>query len=486
MSSKTKSRWADDEEDTAADLQREREKDEKKRAKAEKQRKAEAEAAQLLARKKQDEADAALRETEAHSQPNTQDLSSRPAKRRKLSPEHADEAEDAEAKDILPAAKLLRFPAPTWGKCRSVEDYEKLNDIEEGAYGWVSRAKDTRTGEVVALKRLKMDNAQDGIPVTGLREIQTLRDCRHVNIVGLKEVVVGEDTRKIESIFLVLDFLEHDLKTLLEEMPEPFLTSEIKTLLLQLTAGVSYLHTTWILHRDLKTSNLLLNNRGVLKIADFGMARYFGSPCPKLTQLVVTLWYRAPELLLGAERYGTAVDMWSIGCIFGELLTKEPLLQGKNEVDELSKIFELCGIPTEETWPGFKRLPNARSLKLPKNPISQGSVLRAKFPFLTSSGAALLTSLLSLNPEGRPSAKEMLDHAFFKEDPKPKREEMFPTFPSKAGQEKRRKRVTPNAPVRGEGGAGAGKGAFKDVDFSGIFAGREDEERGGGFALKLI
>lgn len=290
-------------------------------------------------------------------------------------------------------------------------------------------------------------------------------------------------TNNFHSIFLVLDFLEHDLKTLLEEMPEPFLTSEIKTLLLQLTSGVSYLHETWILHRDLKTSNLLLNNRGQLKIADFGMARYFGSPSPKLTQLVVTLWYRAPELLLGAERYGTAVDMWSVGCIFGELLTKEPLLQGKNEVDELSKIFELCGIPTEESWPGFRRLPNARSLKLPKNPITHGSVLRAKFPFLTTAGAGLLMGLLELNPERRPSAKEMLEHPFFREDPKPKREEMFPTFPSKAGQEKRRRRGTPNAPIRGEGGKG---GAFKEIDFSGIFAGREEEERGGGFALKLI
>lgn len=263
-------------------------------------------------------------------------------------------------------------------------------------------------------------------------------------------------------------------------MSEPFLTSETKTILLQLTAGVDYLHSNWILHRDLKTSNLLLNNRGVLKIADFGMARYFGNPPPKMTQLVVTLWYRAPELLLGAEDYGTPVDMWSIGCIFGELLTREPLLQGKNEVDELSKIFELCGIPTEESWPGFKRLPNGRSLRLPKNPMAHGSVIRAKFPFLTGAGSALLVSLLELNSARRPSAKEMLDHAFFREDPKPKATEMFPTFPSKAGQEKRRKRGTPNAPVRGR------VPEIKAVDFSGIFAGREDEEKGGGFSLKLI
>jgi len=189
-----------------------------------------------------------------------------------------------------------------------------------------------------------------------------------------------------------MDFLEHDLKTLQEDMPEPFLPSEIKTLLLQLVSATEHLHNNWILHRDLKTSNLLMNNRGQMKVADFGMARYFGDPPTKMTQLVVTLWYRAPELLLGAESYGREIDMWSIGCIFGELVIKEPLLQGKNEVDQLSKvsiiclcepvsklplghllihklkqIFELCGIPTEENWPGFKRLPNARSLRLPRN-----------------------------------------------------------------------------------------------------------------------
>ncbi|KAG9246613.1 kinase-like domain-containing protein [Calycina marina] len=472
MYSKLKSRWADNEGDVALDAQRKREKEDRKRAKAEKHRQADEAAAAAAA-----QAAAAVEERKQQEQSH-QELASRPSKRRKLSPGPAANRQDI-AKETVPA-KLLRFPGGQWKKCRSVEDYEKLNDIEEGAYGWVSRAKDTTTGKVVALKRLKMDNATDGVPVTGLREIQTLMYCSHPNIVALQEVVVGEDVSKIENIFLVLDFLEHDLKTLLEDMNEPFLTSEIKTLLLQLTSGVSYLHTNWILHRDLKSSNLLLNNRGVLKIADFGMARYFGDPPPKMTQLVVTLWYRAPELLLGAEKYGTAVDMWSIGCIFGELLTREPLLQGKNEVDELSKIFELCGIPTEVSWPGFKRLPNARSLRLPKNPISQGAVIRAKFPLLTTAGSALLVSMLELNPAKRPNAQEFLEHAFFKEDPKPKSTAMFPTFPSKAGQEKRRKRVTPNAPVRGK------VPELKATDFSGIFSGREDEEKGGGFSLKLI
>jgi cell division cycle 2-like len=135
-----------------------------------------------------------------------------------------------------------------------------------------------------------------------------------------------------------MDFLEHDLKTLLDENRDPFLPSEIKTLLQQILSATEFLHLHWILHRDLKTSNLLLNNRGEIKLADFGMARYYGDPSPKLTQLVVTLWYRSPELLLGAEKYGPEIDIWSIGCIFGELLTGEPLFQGKNEVDQLSKV----------------------------------------------------------------------------------------------------------------------------------------------------
>jgi cell division cycle 2-like protein len=187
MSSKTKSRWADDDEDAALEAQRKREKGEKKRLKAERQRKADEAAVQQAGPAAQ--AQVQEKAAEVH------ELSSRPSKRRKLSPEPAGPAAFTE----LPPAKLLRFPAPEWRKCRSVEDYEKLNDIEEGAYGWVSRAKDSVTGKVVALKRLKMENAQDGIPVTGLREIQTLMDCEHVNIVALREVVVGEDISKIEK-----------------------------------------------------------------------------------------------------------------------------------------------------------------------------------------------------------------------------------------------------------------------------------------------
>ncbi|KAI5863154.1 kinase-like protein [Durotheca rogersii] len=507
----SKSRWADTEEDTALEAKLRLEKEEKKRLKAEKARKAEEEQRARAA-------------TEAAKQRATYEQQNRdlddpndipPAKRRKLTPELSQgrEATGIPKQVILRngsdddstegGAKLLRFESGGWSKSRSVENYEKLNDIEEGAYGLVSRARESKTGKVVALKRLKLDSIdRNGFPETALREIQILKDCSHRNIVNLHEVVVSESsdddnnynsknapTRHhprrrpgLKNVFLVLEFLEHDLMSVLGDMPEPFLISEIKALLHQLASGVGYLHDHWILHRDLKTSNLLLNNRGQLKIADFGMARYVGDPPPHLTQLVVTLWYRAPELLLGAREYGSAVDMWSVGCIFAELITREPLLQGKNEVDELSRIFELCGLPTEDTWPGFRRLPNARSLRLPKTTAANtGSVVRARFPTLTNAGAALLAALLSLDPDRRPSARQVLDHEFFRQDPKPKHEDMFPTFPSKAGQERRRRRSTPNAPGRGQQAVDLGP-----VDLSGIFAAREREERGAGFSLRMV
>jgi cell division cycle 2-like protein len=280
----------------------------------------------------------------------------------------------------------------------------------------------------------------------------------------------------------VLEFVEHDVKTILEEMDEPFMPSEVKRLLLQLVSGVEYLHDNWILHRDLKTSNLLLNNRGQLKIADFGMARFVGDPAPSLTQLVVTLWYRAPELLLGAAAYDGAVDMWSLGCVFAEMLTREPLLQGKNELDQLAKTFDLLGFPDEVAWPGFRKLPHARGMKLPRSSSGSGSgsggssslpspatVMRIKFPSLTRAGCDLLGGLLSLDPHRRPRAADMLVHDYFAEDPRPKPEAMFPTFPSKAGQERRRRCDEPHAPVRDDAAAAA---EVRNLDFSGIFQGR--------------
>ncbi|KAJ3330780.1 Cyclin-dependent kinase 11B [Kappamyces sp. JEL0680] len=219
-------------------------------------------------------------------------------------------------------------------------------------------------------------------------------------------------------------------------MSAPFLLSETKTLLLQLLSAVQCLHNNWIVHRDLKTSNILMNNQGTIKVADFGMARRYGSPLGDLTQLVVTLWYRAPELLLGATTYSPAIDMWSVGCIFAELLEKKPLFPGKGEIEQLSMIFQLLGTPSDKTWPGFSLLPNAKTVNFTKQPHNN---IRKRFPFLSANGIALLDSLLCYDPEQRISAAEALDHPFFRESPLPKDASMFPSFPSKSSGEARHK-----------------------------------------------
>jgi len=315
------SRWADTTEDVAEEARRKAEKEEKKRSKAEKQRIAE------------ETQRAAAAQANGHTEPDHE--GDRPAKRRRLSSQ-ADAENTAESSEH---GAMLRFEPPTWQPCRSIERFSLLNHIEEGSYGFVSRAKEEATGEIVAVKKLKLDPMRDGgFPVTALREIQCLNAAKHRHIVDLREIVVGSGSTK-DDVYLVMEFLEHDLRTLQDDMEEPFMPSEVKTLLLQLASAVEFLHDHWILHRDLKTSNILMNNRGEIKIADFGMARFCGDPPPNnLTQLVVTLWYRAPELLLGTKTYDTAIDMWSLGCVFGELLTKNPLLQGKNEVDQLTKV----------------------------------------------------------------------------------------------------------------------------------------------------
>ena len=173
--------------------------------------------------------------------------------------------------------------------CRSVDEFERLNRIDEGTYGVVYRARDKKTGEIVALKKVKMEKEKEGFPMTSLREINILLSLHNTSIVDVKEVVVGSS---LDSIFMVMEYMEHDLKGLMETMKQPFSQSEVKCLMLQLLEGVKYLHDNWVLHRDLKTSNLLLNNRGDLKICDFGLARQYGSPLKPYTHLVVTLWYR--------------------------------------------------------------------------------------------------------------------------------------------------------------------------------------------------
>ncbi|CAN8278349.1 unnamed protein product [Cochlearia groenlandica] len=317
---------------------------------------------------------------------------------------------------------------------RDVNEYQKLSKINEGTYGVVYKAKDRKTEEIVALKMIKMNMEDEyGFPLTSLREINILLSCSHPSIVNVKEVVVGNGG----SVFMVMEHLEHDLRGVMDKMKQPFSTSEVKCLMIQLLEGVKYLHSNWIIHRDLKPSNLLVNNRGELKICDFGMARQYGSPIKPYTQLVVTQWYRSPELLLGTKEYSTAVDMWSIGCIMAELLSLKPLFRGKsqNDIDQLQQIFAVLGTPSEMTWPGFTSLPGAKA-KFRKQPYN---LLRKKFPAASFTGAPvlselgfdLLNRLLNFDPERRLTVDEALSHGWFSEAPLQKSKEFMPTFPSK-------------------------------------------------------
>ncbi|KAL0364299.1 UNVERIFIED_CONTAM: Cyclin-dependent kinase G-2 [Sesamum angustifolium] len=324
--------------------------------------------------------------------------------------------------------------------CRSVDEFERLNKIDEGTYGVVYRARDKKTGEIVALKKVKMEKEREGFPLTSLREINILLSFHHPSIVDVKEVVVGSS---LDSIFMVMEYMEHDLKGLMETMKQPFSQSEVKCLMLQLLGGIKYLHDNWVLHRDLKTSNLLLNNRGELKICDFGLARQYGSPLKPYTHLVVTLW--APELLLGAKQYSTAIDMWSLGCIMAELLSKEPLFNGKTEVDQLDKIFKILGTPNETIWPGLSKLSGAK-VNFVKHKYN---LLRKKFPatsftgspVLSDAGFDLLNKLLTYDPEKRITAEAALNHEWFQEVPLPKSKEFMPTFPAQHAQDRRMRRV---------------------------------------------
>ncbi|KAI9312454.1 kinase-like domain-containing protein [Dichotomocladium elegans] len=328
----------------------------------------------------------------------------------------------------VPTAVSVHRPYLT--PCRHVDRYERLNKIEEGSYGIVYRARERDTGDIVALKKLKLDKEKNGFPVTSLREIYTLMNAKHPNIVNVREIVMGNH---LDQVFIVMDFIEHDLKTLMTDMRTPFLQSEVKTLMIQLLSAVALLHDNWIIHRDLKTSNLLLNNRGEIKVADFGLARKYGSPLGHMTQLVVTLWYRAPELLLGGKEYTTAIDMWSIGCIFAELVNNEPLLPGRSEIDQIDKIFKLLGAPNEKIWPGFFDLPHAKNVSLAQPSYSS---LRSKFPYLTEAGMDLLARLLAYDPKQRITAEQALKHPYFSESPPPKDPALFPTWPSKGSGER--------------------------------------------------
>ncbi|XP_077982610.1 cyclin-dependent kinase 10-like [Glandiceps talaboti] len=345
----------------------------------------------------------------------------------------AKENEETKSNTFVSLKTGDRFSIPEddkLGLCRSVSEFEKLNRIGEGTYGIVYRARDSKSDEIVALKKVRMEKESDGLPVSSLREIHLLINLHHTNVVYLKEVVVGSH---LDSIFLVMEYCEQDLASLLDNMSTPFTEAQVKCLALQMFQGLRYLHENFVIHRDLKVSNLLLTDKGCLKIADFGLARTYGIPLKPMTPKVVTLWYRAPELLLGSKEQTTAIDIWAAGCIVGELLAHKPLMPGRSEIQQIDMIVELLGTPNDSIWPGFSKLPLLESFNLKKQPYNN---LKHKFPWLTEAGLRLLNFLFVFDPKKRATAEDCLESSYFKEQPFPSDPELMPTFPEHRNKRK--------------------------------------------------
>ncbi|KAI0697976.1 Pkinase-domain-containing protein [Cytidiella melzeri] len=277
-----------------------------------------------------------------------------------------------------------------------------------GTYGVVYKAKDALSGQIVALKKIRLEAEDEGVPSTAIREISLLKELKDENVVRLLDIVHAD-----QKLYLVFEFLDVDLKRYMENgnrSGNPISLDLVKKFTHQLSSGLLYCHSHRILHRDLKPQNLLIDKYDNLKLADFGLARAFGIPMRTYTHEVVTLWYRAPEVLLGSRHYSTAIDMWSVGCIFAEMVMRgHPLFPGDSEIDQIFKIFRILGTPNEETWPGIKQLPDYK----PTFPHWSAQDLSEQVPALDDDGIDMLKLLLTYDTAKRISAKRALVHPYF-------------------------------------------------------------------------
>jgi len=286
-----------------------------------------------------------------------------------------------------------------------MEKYQKIEKIGEGTYGVVYKARNRVSGELVALKKIRLEAEDEGIPSTAIREISILKELQHPNIVRLHDVIHTD-----KKLTLVFEYLDQDLKKYLDSS-DGLDAHTIQSSLFQLLRGIAFCHDRRVLHRDLKPQNLLINKEGELKLADFGLARAFGIPVRSYTHEVVTLWYRAPDVLMGSRKYSTPVDLWSVGCIFGEMASSRPLFPGTSDHDQLMRIFKLLGTPNEETWPTMVDLPEYKS----DFPVYDQVSLASIAPKLDPDGLDLLTQMLRYDPAQRISAKAAMSHPYFKD-----------------------------------------------------------------------
>lgn len=290
----------------------------------------------------------------------------------------------------------------------SLDNYVKIEKIGEGTYGVVYKGKSKATGELVAMKKIRLESEEEGVPSTAIREISLLKELAHPNVVALEEVIMQEN-----RLYLIFEFLSMDLKKYLDMFPEDEMMAPllVKSYTYQICEAVCFCHQRRVLHRDLKPQNLLIDDKGAIKLADFGLARAIGIPVRVYTHEVVTLWYRAPEVLLGSQRYSMPVDIWSIGCIMSEMASKKPLFHGDSEIDQLFRIFRIMGTPNESVWKGVTELPDYKP-SFPKWKAEPNGLTRAS-KNLDSQGLELLSNMLIYDPANRWDAKKILAHPYF-------------------------------------------------------------------------
>ncbi|KAJ2478140.1 kinase subunit of RNA polymerase II carboxy-terminal domain kinase I [Coemansia sp. RSA 2131] len=332
-----------------------------------------------------------------------------------------------------PATPKQRSPAD------GIQLYTRISMVGEGTYGKVYKARNKETGQVVALKRMRIDMEREGFPITAMREIRLLKELQHPNITQILDVVPESGN----AVHVVMEYMDYDLSGLINHPqwnPDP---AHRKSLMHQLLGGLRFMHERGILHRDIKGSNLLVNQQGQVKYVDFGLARSFHhTHKQEFTNRVITLWYRPPELLLGTTLYGPEVDIWSLGCVILELFLKKPAFQGQNDIDQLEQIFKMMGSPSPEIWATFKKLPWACYMT-PSTRYENRlrSMLSSK---MTTSAVDLISWMLLLDPKSRPSAAKCLDHRFFLESPAAEPPTTFPVsgdwheYESKAERRKRK------------------------------------------------